>query len=290
MPTTLRLLWYPLDTVFRSVYKILPSWKPGKVDVEEMDSSSSFRPKDVGHNSCYHFLEPPLTSTGHPGCCENCSSVYPPGVSEIIGLPDGSTVLKYPYIPGDRVGIEVEAELLKLVGSHPRIIASKGLNEHGLVPQYAKNGNVCDCFTWGRDIYFDQRLRCCEQAAGAVQLIHRKRVVHCDINVRNLLLDDNLDVLLVDFQGVLKSENGEKLLDGESRENSRAYMPRVHGDIANAKTDIFALGSLFYHIMTGHGPFPELNDWEYDEEIEERYKNGQFPTDSHACSHIRDKC
>ncbi|OJZ83725.1 hypothetical protein ASPFODRAFT_698056 [Aspergillus luchuensis CBS 106.47] len=255
MLTTLRLLWSPLDTVFKFVYYFLPSWKPGEVDIEEMNSSSS--------SSARMWLLD-MKFSPHPPNVE--VRIAPPGVSQIIGcsgqhfigLFNKSTVLMYPYIPGDRVGIEVEAGLLNLVGSHPWIIASRGLNEHGLVLQYARNGNVCDRFTSGHDISFDQRLRWCRQAAEAVKYIHQKRVIHCDINVRDLLRDDKFDVLLADFQGVLK---------WGSRESSKAYMPRVHGDILNAKTDIFALGSLFYHIMMGHEPFPELNDWEHDEEI-----------------------
>lgn len=51
MLTTLRLLWYPLDTVFKFVYNFLPRWKPGTFENEEMESSSSLSPEDVGHNS-----------------------------------------------------------------------------------------------------------------------------------------------------------------------------------------------------------------------------------------------
>lgn len=36
--------------------------------------------------------------------------------------------------------------------------------------------------------------------------------------------------------------------------------------------------------------FPELDDLEDEEEIESRFKNGDFPTDDHACFKITDKC
>ncbi|OJJ68221.1 hypothetical protein ASPBRDRAFT_33507 [Aspergillus brasiliensis CBS 101740] len=99
---------------------------------------------------------------------------------------DGSTVLKYPSIPGDREGIEVEAELLKILESHPRIIATKGLKEYGLVlqlPEYVEDGGTP--------------------------------------------------------------------LDGIARENTKSIMPRIHGDVANVKTNVFALGSAIYFIMMG---------------------------------------
>ncbi|GKZ28826.1 hypothetical protein AbraIFM66950_001077 [Aspergillus brasiliensis] len=75
---------------------------------------------------------------------------------DIEGIdPPSSGHKSYPSIPGDREGIEVEAELLKILESHPRIVASKGLNEYGLVLQYATNGNVYDRLTSDLHTPFD---------------------------------------------------------------------------------------------------------------------------------------
>jgi serine/threonine protein kinase len=223
---------------------------------------------------------------------------YPPGVSEIIGRGgecfvgaiDEFTVLKYPCIPGDCESIQIEAQLLEVLGSHPRIIALKGLTENGLILQRASNGSLYDYLTSQSFISLDRRLLWCKQAAEAISYIHGKRVIHCDINLRNLLLDGNLDILLADFQGMLKSANGNTLLDGLSRECSKSYQPRVHGDYACVATDLFALGSAIYFIMTGHEVFPELDSWEDDEEILSRFQNGLFPNDNHPCSQITEKC
>lgn len=223
----------------------------------------------------------------------------PPGVTDIIdrgggsfiGLVDETTVLKYPCLPGDREGIEIEAELLRILGKHPRIIASNGLNEYGLVLQYAKNGNLYKYITSGHhEIAVEQKLRWCKQAAEAVKYIHEKNIIHCDINLRNFLLDDNFDIVLADFQGMLKSSSGETLMDGLSRECSKSFMPRSHGDYADEKTDIFALGSAIYFIMMGHELFPELDSLEDDQEIASRFRDRRFPTEEHACSQITDKC
>lgn len=223
---------------------------------------------------------------------------YPPGVSEIIGrggesfigVLDESTVLKYPCIPGNDESIKTEARLLKVVGSHPRIIAFGGITEHGLVLQRALNGNLKDYMVTQPDISIDRKLQWCKQAAEAVSFVHGKDVIHCDINLRNLLLDQNLDLLLADFQGMLKSIDGKVILDGFSRECSKSYMPRPHGDYACVATDIFALGSAIYFIMMGHEVFPDLDDHEDDEQILSRFQNGIFPNDNHACYEITEKC
>ena len=222
----------------------------------------------------------------------------PPGVSEIIGrggesfigVLDESTVLKYPCIPGNNESIQTEARLLEVIGSHPRIIATEGLTKHGLVLQRASNGCLNDYIASQPAISFDRKLLWCKQAAEAVSVIHGKHVIHCDINLRNLLLDENLDLLLADFQGMLKSVDGKVILDGLSRECSKSYMPRPHGDYACVTTDIFALGSAIYFIMVGHEIFPELDSLEDDEEILSRFQNGMFPTDNYACCEITEKC
>jgi serine/threonine protein kinase len=140
------------------------------------------------------------------------------------------------------------------------------------------------------DVYLKRRLRWCRQAAEAVEYVHEKRVIHCDISLRNFLLDKDLDLLLADFQGMLKSTDGATLLNGLARECTKSFLPRVNGDYADVKTDLFALGSAIYFIMMGHEVFPELDSLDDDEEIESRFRNGHFPTDEHACCQITMNC
>jgi serine/threonine protein kinase len=100
-----------------------------------------------------------------------------------------------------------------------------------------------------------------------------------------------LDLLLADFQGVLQSPTGETLLDGLARESTKAYLPRDGGSsVTSVKTDIFALGCTIYSLMTGHEVFPDLDHFEDEEEIESRFRDGLFPTDSQPCFAITEKC
>ena len=89
---------------------------------------------------------------------------------------------------------------------------------------------------------------------------------------------------------MLRSDDGSTLLDGLSRECSKSFQPRVHGDYAGVETDLFALGSAIYFIMIGHEIFPELDSLDDEEEIESRFRNGNFPTDDHACYKVTENC
>jgi len=54
-------------------------------------------------------------------------------------------------------------------------------------------------------------------------------------------------------------------------------MPRQDKDSANVQTDIYALGSTIYHIITGHRLFPQLHTIDDKAELIDRFRNGHFP-------------
>jgi hypothetical protein len=72
------------------------------------------------------------------------------------------------------------------------------------------------------------------------------------------LLDENLHLKLVDFQGNYLSEDGQVILEGGSAEPCRFFCPRDDPFEASVKTDIFALGCMIYFVMTGHCVFPDI--------------------------------
>ncbi|UPX12686.1 uncharacterized protein EKO05_0003226 [Ascochyta rabiei] len=122
-----------------------------------------------------------------------------------------------------------------------------------------------------------EKLRFARETAEGIAYAHRKNVIVCDINVRNILLDPELHVKLCDFQGRLLGPNGEILCDGGASENAESFMPRDSPDFADTRTDIFALGSTIYHILKGHRPFPELHTIDDEAEFKRRYEERLFP-------------
>ncbi|KAF2241372.1 hypothetical protein BU26DRAFT_440754 [Trematosphaeria pertusa] len=122
---------------------------------------------------------------------------FPAGVQRIIatgstsyvGIIDQDTVLKYPHEQHDQRGLKVEAAILGVLGSHPRIIKLKGWDKEGLRLEYAR------------------------QAAEAVAYAHTKDVLHCDIRLGNLLLDKSFDIKLCDFQGIYRTVRGVRIVE-----------------------------------------------------------------------------
>jgi len=121
------------------------------------------------------------------------------------------------------------------------------------------------------------RLKWAMEATEGVSEMHRRGVLHCNIHPNNMLLDNNLDVKLCDFQGKLLNLDGTVRLEGSSSEDAKSSMPRSDPNLATRKTDIFALGSAIYFIMKGHQPFEELDSFNDAERIEMKFRLRQFP-------------
>ncbi|KAL8939914.1 MAG: hypothetical protein Q9211_002518 [Gyalolechia sp. 1 TL-2023] len=209
------------------------------------------------------------------------------GIDSFVGALDKTTVLKYPKTPGDKTALatlDLEAEILKTIGPH------KNIRDDGLLLERAQYGSMAQ-FLKDNKPTWHQRLAWVRQAAEAVSVTHKAGVLHCDINVKNLLLDDELTVKLCDFQGRLLRPDGTIAKDGLARENTKSCMPRAYPDYSDRKTDIFALGSAFYYIMQGHEPFPDLDSSRNEDQIEARFIARQFPKlDSHLMNRVTHKC
>jgi serine/threonine protein kinase len=212
------------------------------------------------------------------------------GGESYIGVVDELTVLKYPCIPGMISNLRVKGQLLEILGSNPRIIGSKGLTDDSLLLKYTVNGDLNEYIAANPGTSLDQRLQWCRQAAKALEYSHKKRVIHCDINLRNLLLDENLDLKLANFQGMYKSCDGHVLLNSLSQECTKSFLSQIYSDHADVKTDLFALGSAIYFIMTGHKVFPDLDSDKDKEEIKRRFQNCQFLVNLQVCGAITSKC
>lgn len=111
------------------------------------------------------------------------------------------------------------------------------------------------------------------EATDGVVLLHAHDVIHADLRPDNMLLDDQLHLRLIDFSGC--SLRGTPAL---SYESAAFYMPRTpensNGKVGcSVVTDLFALGSTLYQIMTCFPPW----DGQSHDETEAHYERGEFP-------------
>ena len=111
------------------------------------------------------------------------------------------------------------------------------------------------------------RLRWLESIASALDSIHAEGIVHRDVKASNILLNTKNDAVLVDFgisryeHGRIKREIGvEKTVVAGDEESARRLVmgtggylaPEIRkGGEASAASDVYALGVVFFRLLTG---------------------------------------
>ncbi|OBT40931.1 hypothetical protein VE00_09565 [Pseudogymnoascus sp. WSF 3629] len=196
--------------------------------------------------------------------------------------------------------LELESRIYqRLPKNHPRLLEMISYSrDEGLVLEYMPEGDLAtylhgeeprtrlEPHLWPTrgsvDITPEQRLQWACDAAEGLQILHENGVWHCDVRTVNFLLDEELRLKIIDFEG--SSLDGCK---ASSVEMMRFFMPRDMREPSTAKTELFALGSTIYEIMTGKEPYLELKD----DEVTALFMEKKFPpVDQLPCGDVMMKC
>ena len=215
---------------------------------------------------------------------------YPPGFESATSLAYGTTgqilldrsnntVVKSPHEVGDpRTEIERRIyERLRSAGGHPGLPRYHGPYDEGIrldcipmvltgyLERYKSNLLGHDIKNF--DLSWKQKLRWMKQLAAVLGFVHAQDVIHSDLCANNLMLDEDLNIKLVDFAG--SSIDGSEPFVVVQTSNEHP----VEEICMSTKGDIFAMGSVFYQIMTEGVPYSGLDD----DEIIRRYQREEFP-------------
>jgi len=181
-----------------------------------------------------------------------------------IHLATGSRVAVKVLRAGPRQGLGREVKRILDVAEHPYVVplVDAGL-EHDpafLVTPLMQGslGSYMRQIEGPQEVHSDLVRLWMRQVAGALDYIHQKGVVHCDLKPDNILLDDQGNCRVCDFgQAALHN-------DGEASLGTYFFMPPQQAMTAEAQVanqwDIYALGATFYYLTTGQYPRcnPEL--------------------------------
>lgn len=198
--------------------------------------------------------------------------------NEVVGYGISSWVLRFDavakcYLSKEPHLREREIAVYKRLtsddgGCHDAIVPFYGvLDDRSVLLQFARNGSIRQYYTKHKyDARLLTKITWAEQAASAIAFLHSKNVQHGDISCNNIFLDEGLNAKLGDFAG--SSIDGQPYLTVYETSH---YLPDVTS--VSVKREIFALGSTFYEIITGHKPFEGTDDCT----IENLFRKGHFP-------------
>ncbi|MDR3635063.1 MAG: serine/threonine-protein kinase [Isosphaeraceae bacterium] len=153
-----------------------------------------------------------------------------------------------------------EADILKQF-DHPNIVRWLGVGRFQgtsyLAMEYVQGGTLEQLLTERSALPWREVVDLGIQMCSALHYAHQRGVVHRDIKPSNLMITAQGAVKLTDF-GIAKDLDATGLTATGRTLGTAAYMApeQIRGTPAvSHKTDLYALGVLFYQMLTGRTPF-----------------------------------
>jgi nucleotide-binding universal stress UspA family protein len=191
-------------------------------------------------------------------------------VSAVDSPDDAPLIMKVPRIKGGEdpasiVGFEVEQMILpKLAGVHvPRFVAKGDFTQQPYIVMERIAGDSLKARFDAAPLPVAEVVDIGIRVATALHDLHRQHVVHLDVKPSNILFRPLVDghggeAVLVDF-GLSRHDHLPDLLDEEFElpMGTAPYMsPEQVQFVRNdPRSDLFALGVMLYHLLTGERPF-----------------------------------
>lgn len=150
--------------------------------------------------------------------------------------------------------------------SHPNIIVVYDFGEEAetlfLAMEYVPGGTLAQRLAPGTVPFpIGERILLATELAEAMAHAHGKGILHRDLKPANILLTAEGAAKITDF-GIGKLLAGDVDLTGSGEMiGSPAYMSpeQMRGERADTRSDIFGLGAVLYHLLSGQRPFTSDN-------------------------------
>lgn len=154
-----------------------------------------------------------------------------------------------------------EARTAAALSGHANIVTifdvgeSQGL--YYLIMQYIEGEDLGEYLARQGRLEAGEAARILMQVTQALVWAHARGVVHRDLKPGNIRMDQSGRVIVLDF-GIAKAGSAPTALTtfGEKL-GTPLYMPpeQIRGEVCDGRTDLYALGLVFFELLTGRRPF-----------------------------------
>ncbi|MCB9915633.1 MAG: protein kinase [Planctomycetes bacterium] len=132
----------------------------------------------------------------------------------------------------------------------------KGAGTPYIAMEYLE-GRTLDKILKDRRLGWEECTRIAQQVTDALRAVHENHLIHRDLKPGNIMVLDDGSVKLLDF-GIARAANESSITQHGTLVGTVLYMSpeQVRGEELDLRSDIFSLGAVLYHTMTGELPFP----------------------------------
>ena len=144
--------------------------------------------------------------------------------------------------------------------SHPNVVDVYDVGEydghHYIVMEYIRGRTLKQLISQRGALHKEESINIMIQLTSAVQHAHEHNIIHRDIKPQNVLVKDDGTVKITDF-GIALAHDAVQLTQTDAVLGSAHYLApeTTRGEAPTNQVDIYALGIVFYELLTGSVPY-----------------------------------
>lgn len=170
-------------------------------------------------------------------------------------------ILRYDLSNEEELHRRFQREALSATSlTNPNIVSIYDVGEDGdmhyIVMEYIKGKTLKQYIQEFSPLSAARSVHIMKQLTSAIAHAHENGIIHRDIKPQNILMDEEGNVKITDF-GIATSLGATSFTQTNSVIGTVHYLSpeQARGGIATMKSDLYALGIVFYELLTGELPF-----------------------------------
>jgi serine/threonine protein kinase len=158
----------------------------------------------------------------------------------------------------DFEAVRRETELWEQANGHPNVLPLIDADVYNgqvfIVSEYIEGGSLADRLRKDGKLPVLEAVRIVIGVLNGLEYLHSKNIIHRDIKPANILMQDGATPRLADF-GLSRAVETSALVSSNIVGTQPYMSPESFEGVRSVQTDIWSVGVLLYHLLTGRVPF-----------------------------------